>query len=85
MWGVRPLDNLNTETKYEYLSRPKKYPTIQFVEAGRACQASGGPESLLLPDTAYLGDFGMAQSWHCKIRSRCLGICSITPRKDFMM
>lgn len=60
MWGIAPLDNYNTKTKYEFLGRPQKialdpHPGWQ-AEMVKPMEV---PESLI-EETFYLGDFGLA-------------------------
>jgi len=59
MWGVAPLDNLNTKTRYKYIGRPKKIalPRDSWRQ-GELVRPLKVPESLLM-DTVYLSDFGL--------------------------
>jgi hypothetical protein len=62
---------LNTETKYEYLGRPKKVALPSNLwKQGELVRPVEVPESLLLPDTAYLGDFGMAAKAGTEVRHK---------------
>ncbi|KAN0073325.1 hypothetical protein V8E54_008545 [Elaphomyces granulatus] len=60
MWGVAPLDNLNTKTKYKYIGRPKKIalPRDSWRQ-GELVRPLEVPKSLIT-DAVYLGGFGMA-------------------------
>ncbi|KAN0078905.1 Protein kinase-like domain containing protein [Elaphomyces granulatus] len=59
MWGITPLDNLDTKTKYENLGRPQKIPLSNFWRRGELVKPAQIPKSLITK-TIYLGDFGMA-------------------------
>lgn len=60
MWGITPLDNCNTDTKYKYLGRPQKIALCPHP--GRQAELVKPvkvPRSLIR-ETIYLGDFGLA-------------------------
>jgi serine/threonine protein kinase len=69
MWGITPLDNLNTKTKYRYLGRPKKIalPSRQ----GELVRPVEVPKQLLT-DAVYLGGFGMATEVGIDVRHKML-------------
>ena len=55
MWGVAPLDNLSTKTKYLYIGRPKK--TV-LPSGGELVRPLTVPKRLIT-DAVYLGGFRM--------------------------
>jgi len=60
MWEIAPLDNVNTETKYELLGRPMKIAlSSDLWNSGELVKSLEVPMSSLR-ETVYLGDFGMA-------------------------
>jgi serine/threonine protein kinase len=60
MWGVVPLDHLDTKTKYEYLDRPLKIALPSDLwRQGELVKPANFPLRLLT-DQVYIGDFGLA-------------------------
>ncbi|KAN0072985.1 Protein kinase-like domain containing protein [Elaphomyces granulatus] len=77
MWGVAPLDNLDTKTKYEYLGRPLKITLPSDVwKKGELVKRLDVPKSLIT-DTVYLGDFGLATKAGTDIRHKMLSHVNI--------
>jgi serine/threonine protein kinase len=68
MWGICSLDNLSEKKKYECLGRPKKVALTDLWKQGELVTPVEVPELFLCPDTAYLGDFGMAAKAGTDIR-----------------
>jgi serine/threonine protein kinase len=71
MWGVTPLDDVNTKTKYEYLGRPLKIAIPSMH--GELVRPVEVPKSLLT-DTVYLGDFGLATTAGTKVSHKELSL-----------
>jgi serine/threonine protein kinase len=72
MWGVTPLDNLSTKTKYEKLGRPLKMALPSDLwRQGELVRRVQVPNSLLT-DTVYLGDFGLATKVGTDVRHKML-------------
>jgi serine/threonine protein kinase len=72
MWGVAPLDNLNTKTKYKYIGRPKKIALpVDSWKKGELVRPLEVPKSLIT-DAVYLGDFGMATEAGTEAREKVL-------------
>lgn len=59
MWGIVPLDNCTTATKYKYLGRPQKMGLLPHPEwQGELVKPVVVPKNLIR-ETVYLGDFGL--------------------------
>jgi serine/threonine protein kinase len=72
MWGVAPLDNLETKAKYKYLGRPLKVAlSSNLWRQGELVRPLEFPEGLLT-DTVYLGNFGLATKAGTEVRQRSL-------------
>ena len=70
MWGVAPLDNLNTKTKYKYIGRPKKIALPSDLwRQGELVRPLEVPKSLIT-DAVYLGDFGMATEAGTEVKDK---------------
>jgi serine/threonine protein kinase len=77
MWGVAPLDNLDTKTKYEYLGRPLKMTLPSDLwRQGELVKRLEVPKSLIT-DMVYLGDFGLATKAGTDVRHRMLSHLNI--------
>jgi hypothetical protein len=58
MWGVAPLDNISTQTKYKYIGRPKKIAIPSNLgRQGELVRPLTVPEHLIITDAVYLGGF----------------------------
>ena len=71
MWGVAPLDNLDTKTKYEYLGRPLKMALPSDLWRQGELVRQRVPKSLIT-DTVYLGDFSLATKAGTDVRHKML-------------
>jgi serine/threonine protein kinase len=81
MWGVRPLDKLDTETKYECLGRPLKAALPSDLwRQGELVKTLEFPQSLLT-HTVYLGDFGLATKLGTQGRLSVLDIIYHAPER----
>ena len=70
MWGVAPLDNLKTKTKYKYIGRPKKIALPRNLwKRGELVWPLKVPKSLIT-DAVYLGNFGMAIEAGTEVRDK---------------
>jgi serine/threonine protein kinase len=70
MWGVAPLDNLNTNTKYKYIGRPKKtaLPPDSWRQ-GELVKPLTVPKGLTT-DAVYLGDFAIATEAGTEVKDK---------------
>jgi len=70
MWGVAPLDNLNTKTKYKYIGRPKKIalPRDSWRQ-GELVRPLEVPKSLIT-DAVYLGGFRLATEAGTEVKDK---------------
>ena len=59
MWGITPLDDLDTKTKYELLGRPQKIAMQYLWKWGELIKPMEVPKNLLR-ETVCLADFGAA-------------------------
>ena len=60
MWGVAPLDNLCTKSKYKFIGRPQKLPLPSDLwKSGELVKPLTVP-TRLITDAVYLGGFRMA-------------------------
>ena len=72
MWGVAPLDNPDTKTKYESFGQPMKITLPPNLwRRGELVKRLDVPKSLIT-DTVYLGDFGLATKVGTDVRHKML-------------
>ncbi|KAN0077861.1 Protein kinase-like domain containing protein [Elaphomyces granulatus] len=69
MWGVAPLDNLSTKTKYRYIGRPKKRALPDSWGQGELVGPLTFPKRLIT-DAVYLGGFRLATEAGTEVKDK---------------